>query len=282
MSDASSSGLCSGAAYLTFDPCPLHLSVLPTHLILRPQPLCLLPSTDVPQGTSRVCPAVVQCGQALGLLGQGFSSVSQDSWASDRRQGPGTAHTATAGRFFILLLQNCVPGRSRGCQHPPARLPGWEVGSLSLTWLFSRLAPLASWAWLSARLLNRRGGVSREWGHHSPRQGTRVQALTGFKGLEPHRDRPCAKHGPLCGEGASPCWQERKPTWVRGEGPADREGGQERNSGPAGMAPEERVWAWEWGKSFQVAGHAARRVGCSVTRVQGTRQGSISCAHLLI
>lgn len=110
-----------------FDPCPLHLNVPPAHPILCPRPQCLSPDTNVPPETGKISPGAMKRGQALCLLSQGFCSASPDSGASD-----------------LLLLQNGMPGRSRGCPHPPARLPGWEVGSLTLTWLLERLAPLAS------------------------------------------------------------------------------------------------------------------------------------------
>lgn len=56
----------------------------------------------------------------------------------------------------------------------------------------------------------------------------------------------------------------------------------------ARMVLEGRVWAGGeevgrgWGGVFWVPGRPVRRVGRFVTFVQGTRQGSISCTHLLI
>lgn len=246
-------------------------------------PLPASPSSAPVPPPARTCPrrwagsVLLPCS-----VGRLFASSARASPQYPQTPGRQTAgrdvglHTRPAASWFFLpLLQNRVPRRSRGCWHPPARLPGWAVGSLSLTWLLRRLAPLASWAWLSARLLNRQGEVSGEWGHHSPGQGARAQALTGFKGPEPRQNRPSPARAPLWQGGVSMLAGEKANVGERG-GPC----------GQGGRSGEVQWPSRRWGEGFgpggvgfQGVGHVVSRVGRFVSRVQGTRQMH-SFAHL--
>ena len=145
-------------------------------LMLCPRPLYLFPNTCVPQESGSVSPRChvvwTHLRPQLLLSVPLYPGVRLLAGAWDR------VYDQQLGNSSYYSCKTVCPGgvivtgvhadsRGASCIRGGG-LPGRVTG------LLRSLIHLVFWGWLSYRLLNRGGGVTREFRHHSPGLGTRA------------------------------------------------------------------------------------------------------------